>query len=434
MADISLQAVKPEKALEYWKTRKPLTAREKRELEQGAADRAMTVAGLTRHRQLSAVYSALEKALDEGRTLADFKKEIRPLIEKQGWDNWRVENIFRTNLATAYAAGQWAEIEAGKEEFPYLEYLAVDDDRTRPAHAVLNGLIYPVDHEFWSRNYPPNGFGCRCTAVPVSKWQAEKKGLKIETEMPHGRTFRGEGGYPISVAAPGADQGFVGNAGRDWLEGLSPSELREIISFGPPRTVCPASGQFADSSGPCGLPLGAIDARHILPIGPEDILPSGRSEEYYAGEFLKIFGINDLNGSKVVNLKGLNFPLVITKGLLQDRRQSGEWVLKANKAGRGPYLPLMAKTILNPFEIWRNHGTRPNGETIQELKLIRLFQGEDSRKGFIGGFAVFRLIVGPGGYHWSGSTAFPPQRGRSRDSILTYLEKQRSGHLIFREE
>lgn len=220
MSEIELQAVKPEQAIEYWKTRRPLSAKERRELEKGARDRSLAVAGLTKKKQLTAVYAALENALAEGQTLAGFKKSIRSIIEKQGWTSWRVENIFRTNLASAYAAGAWSEIQATKETFPYLEYLAVGDDRTRPSHAVLNGKIFPVDHEFWSRNYPPNGFGCRCTVVQVSKWRAEKKGLKIEAEMPQGLSYKGPNDYPIHVAAPGADPGFINNVGQDWLAGL----------------------------------------------------------------------------------------------------------------------------------------------------------------------------------------------------------------------
>lgn len=220
MPEIVLEAVNPEKAIEYWATKRPLSAKEKRELEKGARDRAMTVSGLNRQKQLAAVHDALRKALEDGATLADFKKEIRPLIEKQGWTSWRVENIFCTNLAAAYSAGAWAEIQDTKDAFPYLEYVAVNDDRTRPSHAVLSGLIFPVDHEFWARNYPPNGFGCRCTTAPVSRWRAEKTGAKIQTEMPSGLTYRGPGNYPIHVAAPGADKGFTNNVGMDWLAGL----------------------------------------------------------------------------------------------------------------------------------------------------------------------------------------------------------------------
>ena len=36
----------------------------------------------------------------------------------------RLRVIFQTNLATAYAAGQWARIQEDKQMFPYLKYIA----------------------------------------------------------------------------------------------------------------------------------------------------------------------------------------------------------------------------------------------------------------------------------------------------------------------
>lgn len=36
------------------------------------------------------------------------------------------------------------------------------DRRVRPSHAILDGKVYPADHEFWATHYPPNGFRCRC--------------------------------------------------------------------------------------------------------------------------------------------------------------------------------------------------------------------------------------------------------------------------------
>jgi hypothetical protein len=39
------------------------------------------------------------------------------------------------------------------------------DDRTRPQHAALDGLILPASHEFWDEHYPPWGFNCRCTVT-----------------------------------------------------------------------------------------------------------------------------------------------------------------------------------------------------------------------------------------------------------------------------
>jgi len=332
------------------------------------------------------------------------------------------------NLAAAYAAGAWAEIQATKDAFPYLEYLAVNDDRTRPAHAVLDGKAFPVDHEFWDHNFPPNGFGCRCATAPVSKWRAEKKGVKVETEIPSGLVFKGENGFPVPVAAPGADPGFTQNVGKDWLAGLTPQELDGALNFGPARTICPVGGEFADPEGPCGLPLDLLIRRQpqsVLEIKPEDILPEGRPPEFYALEFLKAFGINDLNGGGYVILPNTWIVLPINLGLLTIKK-TGE--LKADKFGRGAYMRLLAETIKNPFEIWKVPASL-SGRRFDVLRLIRLFRDPEGRE--IGGFGVFNWIPGQG---WQGATAFTPSIGGSQAEMRQYLDDQRRGALIYREK
>ena len=271
----------------------------------------------------------------------------------------------------------------------------------------------------------PNGFGCRCATAPVSKFRAEKKGLKIETELPSGLVYKGENGFPVPVAAPGADPGFTQNVGKDWLAGLTPQELDGALDFGPARTVCPAGGSFADPAGPCGLPLDKIDPKHILEVKPGDILPRHESDEFYALEFLKAFGINDLNGSDFVDLPGdklLRLP--ISKMLLINKR-TGQ--LKSNKEGRGPYMRLLAETIKNPFEVWEVPAELA-GKPWRVLRLIRLFRGPDGEK--IGGFGVFNLLRGHG---WQGATVFNPGYGDWQEA-LNYLETRRVGDLLYREK
>jgi uncharacterized protein with gpF-like domain len=41
------------------------------------------------------------------------------------------------------------------------------DDRTRLAHAALNGMILPADHEFWRDHVPPWGFNCSSPEADV---------------------------------------------------------------------------------------------------------------------------------------------------------------------------------------------------------------------------------------------------------------------------
>ena len=46
--------------------------------------------------------------------------------------------------------------------YPNLRYNAVNDKRTRDAHRALDGLILPINHEFWKKHSVPLDWGCRC--------------------------------------------------------------------------------------------------------------------------------------------------------------------------------------------------------------------------------------------------------------------------------
>gem|GEM_PF-4123893 len=62
------------------------------------------------------------------------------------------------------------------------------------------------------------------------------------------------------------------------------------------------------------------------------------------------------------------------------------------------------------------------------LRLLRLFKLEAR----IGGFAVFNLVQGR---KWQAATVFTPKiKSRSEKAMLEYLEGQREGVLVYREE
>lgn len=49
--------------------------------------------------------------------------------------------------------------------FPYWEYKTVGDDKVRPEHAKLHGVILPANDPRWRKIWPPNGWKCRCYVV-----------------------------------------------------------------------------------------------------------------------------------------------------------------------------------------------------------------------------------------------------------------------------
>lgn len=218
--EIIAEGVTPEEAIAWWKQRARLTDAEVRALDEGARRRAFYVTGLARRDLVQLVSDGIQAALENGETLPQFKERIKEAIQAQGWHERRVELIFRTNMHAAYAAGRWKKIQAVKKARPYLQYIA-RMIRTRPSHAILHLLVYPVDHEFWKSNYPPNGFRCHCDAITLSARQVERRGLAVQKEMPKPGVWTDpKTGMEYFVHFPGADKGFRSNPGRDWLDGL----------------------------------------------------------------------------------------------------------------------------------------------------------------------------------------------------------------------
>lgn len=201
--EIIAEAVNLDAAIEFWKQRAKLTDEEAKALGEEAKYRAFYVTGLAQHDLVQMVSDGIEEALKNGETLSDFKKRILGAIQSQGWHGSRVENIFRTNVQTAYAAGRYTKMQAVKKARPYWQYIAIMDSRVRPSHAVMHGKVYPADHAFWNSNYPPNGFRCRCGVRSLSARQVKDMGLKVETELPK---------------TGGADKGFQNNPGKHWAE------------------------------------------------------------------------------------------------------------------------------------------------------------------------------------------------------------------------
>jgi len=160
-------------------------------------DAAFTVAKMMDTDLLATVQERLGKALQEGKTFADFQKELIPELQKAGW--WgkkdvidpstglvvkaqlgsatRLETIFRSNLQSAYSVGHWDKIAKNAKDAPFLLYDAVDDFRVRPEHAALDNQVHPVYSDFWKTHFPPNGWNCRCGVIQLDEDDIKDLGL-----------------------------------------------------------------------------------------------------------------------------------------------------------------------------------------------------------------------------------------------------------------
>lgn len=153
--------------------------------------KAFTVAGAMREDILCDLRNAVEKAITDGMSIQEFRKEFSAIVKRTGWQhngtrNWRSDLIYQTNLHTAYAAGREKQMRDPKMRkiYPYARYRSKGDGLERPEHKAWNNTILPLDDPWWDTHTPPNGWGCRCWTEPVSALEVKALGLEVAKEPP----------------------------------------------------------------------------------------------------------------------------------------------------------------------------------------------------------------------------------------------------------
>lgn len=201
------------------------------ELQGMARQLAFSIAGVASLDQLQAVKDSLGKALADGGTFAEWKRQAATM--SLGLPEHRLDNIFRTNLQSNYAHGHWQRFEATKDRRPYLMYDAINDSRVRPSHLALDGIIRPVDDPSWQSHAPVNGYRCRCGLVALSESQAKA------------RSGPGKGlDKAINLDTMKPDKGWDYNPGKAPLQGIEQA-VNDRLASAPPALADALAAKLA---------------------------------------------------------------------------------------------------------------------------------------------------------------------------------------------
>ena len=189
----------PERAVEYFRAKDIRITRRAHDMAASAHARAFTVAGVTKAEVLQDIRDAMDIALAEGQTYAQFVQNLRPILQKRGWwgtvhdpetgeilpgramTPYRLGTIYRTNMQSAYMAGRYKAQLENADARPYWTYVAVMDDRTRGSHAAMHNRTFRYDDPVWQVWYPPCGYRCRCRVVARSAAEVEADGIALSS-------------------------------------------------------------------------------------------------------------------------------------------------------------------------------------------------------------------------------------------------------------
>ena len=239
----------PDKALQYIKQKNLKPAFSYKDVWNEEHITSFTVAKVMNVDILQDIKNAVEKAIKNGETLSQFKKNLLPTLYKAGWtgkteiyDNItgekkevyidtprRLKTIYETNLRSAYMKGRFDRAYES-DAHPYLMYRVGPSKVHRPEHLEWDGLILDKNDPFWLTHNPPNGWGCKCYTVAVSKGRKEryeKEGIptptfdnqtvqvRVKTKAPKTiyKTFVNKRNGTISKVPVGVDPSFNFNQG-----------------------------------------------------------------------------------------------------------------------------------------------------------------------------------------------------------------------------
>lgn len=159
----------------------------------------------------------LRESVLQGEHIKDSKRRLADAMNKLGLsprNSGQIEAIVRTQTQLAFSAGRYKaeRMDPDIDEMLWgYKYVTAGDSRVRDDHKNLDGVTLPKDHKFWDTFMPPNGFNCRCQAIPLYDQRPVK--------------------FPPRDAEP--DKTFNFNPGRE-LYGTPQPKPKPITTFVPP--------------------------------------------------------------------------------------------------------------------------------------------------------------------------------------------------------
>lgn len=324
-------------AIDYYNGKVRLPTRHYTDLMEAAHAKAFVVAGAMQDDLLAGLQEAVRKGLEQGATLAEFRKDFDRLVAAHGWSyngsrGWRTRVIYQTNMRTAHMAGKWEQAQRTKARRPYARYVATLDSKTRQEHRIWHGKVVPLDDPWWSTHWPPNGWGCRCSTHTVSERELQSNGWSVWTPPPDtSRTvaLQTPDGIMEVRTVEGVDPGWAYNPGKaatgTRMSATQVQSARDDGGWGKWRRLTP--GDWRTAGRPQEVPLDAATARLARKADSPDELATivrkvlGGEERYF----------DTPGGGVLLTVAGIAGHVA---------------------PGRSPWAPFIPEVLTDPFEVW----------------------------------------------------------------------------------
>lgn len=172
--------------IEFFRQKVRLPSQSYQDLTAKNHDKAFVVAGAMKADLLNDLHKAVLSAIENGDSLGQFSKNFDSIAKKYGWtagegNAWRAKIVYQTNLRTSHSAGRYHQMTDPDvlKARPYWQYRHITADNPRLHHKRLNNMVLRADDAWWTVNYPPNGWGCKCYARTLSQADMDRMGLTV---------------------------------------------------------------------------------------------------------------------------------------------------------------------------------------------------------------------------------------------------------------
>lgn len=226
----------PVESLAYWQTKIGIDAEIFAQLSDQAKTMALIVQGVAQGDQLAGIWAAVQSSISNGTTFATFQSQCADIFGALGWTGkgaYRAELVYRNAMQSAYMAGQYMQLWADRDIFPYWRYVAIRDERTRPRHRAMHGKVWPAGHAIWRIWWPPNGHNCRCSVIGMTPEDMAELGLQVETVDPTGQQIPlfDEDGALKGMIELRPDTGWASNVGLGLAESAAAMAGGKIADY-----------------------------------------------------------------------------------------------------------------------------------------------------------------------------------------------------------
>lgn len=223
---ISAQFKKPfAEQLDFFLRKLNIAVADWRDLPGRYNDAVFYVSGALRADLITDLREAVEEALLNGKGINWFLDQFDTIVERSGWASrnarfgdaayrdWRARIVYQTNVSTSYSAGRWTQLNNPEllSVAPYWMYRHSDVvAHPRLWHLKWNRTTKLSTDPWWQTHYTPNGWGCRCYVIALSKAEAERQGGQFGAAPGEGETYTvtdGNTGERITLPV-GIDRGW----------------------------------------------------------------------------------------------------------------------------------------------------------------------------------------------------------------------------------